>query len=104
MAQQVWAYEHFATEENENGIAVLTDRLIANDIKAILEVGYRLLKDKTEFSTLKDFGKLFSAYDVFALLLPSINKTISGSQPDYTPDLKDIEEIKKVQAVDVVSL
>ena len=104
MAVQVWCYQHYATPEEENGIAVLSDKLVKNDIKAILELGFKLVKDKENFPTLKEFAAVFSAYDVFHKLLPNINMTITGSRPDYTPDLKDIEEIKKVPAASVISL
>lgn len=73
LSAQVWAYNHFATAENTDGISVLSERIQdIKDVGAVIDVVWHLLKNKYHFNNSQ---KIF-------------NKTIDNQQYKYTKTME----------------
>jgi len=102
LTAQAWALNFFATEENTNGMAILTQRLANNnDIEAILKVAWYLLKSKPHFGTYEKFVKKIDKEDHKWTRVMEIQKAIVYTMGVSQPKLEEFEEeieLKKLSA------
>ncbi len=99
---QVWAYNEFATEENKDGIEVLSNRI--SDIKdadCYLRVAWHLMRRKVYFGTYTNFlNKIQVEYkgdrywDKVVEIYKCVVKTLGVSQP-HIEELEEDLELKK---------
>lgn len=97
LAAQVWAHDEFATEDEKNGLTVLSQALIELEPSILLKMCYYLLKDKKDFPTLEVFINAFEDHHtVLAVLLKPFSECLGVSQPDEATE--DEVELKKSRA------
>lgn len=92
LAAQVWAHDEFATTEEENGLTVLSQKLVELDSGAIAKISYYLLKDKTKFPTEESFlDALGDHYNVIKILLAPFSRCLGVSQPTEDETANEVE-------------
>lgn len=103
LTAQVWAYNHFATPENKDGMTVLANRIAdINDADAVLQLTWHLLKRKVYFGNYDAFvkaiddhkgGKWTKIMDLYGAVV----KTLGVSQPQLE-EIQEELELKKSTA------
>lgn len=92
LAAQVWAHDEFATDEEKNGLTVLSQKLVELDPSAIAKTCYYLLKDKTDFPTEESFiDALEDHYTTVKVLLEPFSRCLGVSQPTEDDTAEEVE-------------
>ena len=92
LAAQVWAHDEFATDEEKNGLTVLSQKLVELDPSAISKTCYYLLKDKTDFPTEESFiDALEDHYTTVKVLLEPFSRCLGVSQPTEDDTAEEVE-------------
>ena len=92
LSAQVWVHDEFATENENNGLQVLSQKLIDLDSAAIAKVSYFLLKDKSDFPTLNSFIDAFEDhFNVIEVLLKPFSECLGVSQPSDDDTAEEVE-------------
>jgi len=97
LAAQVWADTEFSSDEQPSGLYNLSDSMRNLDVAAIAKVAYYLLVDKSEIENYEGVIDLFrNDVSLIKVLLPAVDRSIRGSQPDQTDVTDEEVELKKL--------
>ena len=105
LTAQTWAFNHFATADEKNGLTVLTTRIQdVNDFDALLDTIWHLLKGKMHFNNSKEsffkaVEKLDHKYIKSMEMRTALNECLGVSQPMIEEFKGDIELKKSLTAV-----
>jgi len=107
LAAQVWAHTEFATDDNKNGVDVLSTRIQdLSDFEPILKCAWHLLKRKRHFGFYDEFVSQISKGDIASNQSKLIGdiynafvKTLGVSQPQLDQIKEDLE-LKKHNAAE----